>query len=200
LIADLAYTSSQFFTNRRKFSMLLARNWWAFLLRGILALVFGGVALFFPASAFMSLVLVFGAFSLVDGVFAIVAAFTSNAKSENWWWIILEGVFGILIGVLTIVQPAAMGNAWLILIAARALVTGILEIITAIRIRKLIEGELWLILGGLASVAFGILVMVYPASGAFAIGVLVGAYAILFGIMFIALALRLRKHRSHAAG
>ena len=179
--------------------MLLAKNWWVFLLRGILALAFGTAALFFPATAFLSLVLVFGAFSLVDGVFAIVSAFTSNAKSENWWWLIIEGVFGILIGVLTIVQPAAMGEAWLILIAAWAIVTGIFEIITAIRIRKLIEGELWLILGGLVSIAFGVLILVYPMSGAFAIGVLIGAYAILFGIMFIALALRLRKHRSHAA-
>ena len=179
--------------------MLLARNWWAFLLRGILALVFGIVALFFPASAFMSLVLVFGAFALVDGVFAIISAFTANAKSENWWWIIVEGAFGILIGVLTIIQPAAMGEAWLVLIAVWALVTGILEIITAIRIRKEIEGELWLILGGLASVAFGVLVLVYPAYGPFAVGVILGAYAILFGIMFIGLALRLRKHRSHAA-
>lgn len=178
--------------------MLLARNWWAFLLRGIFALIFGVVALFFPASAFMSLVLVFGAFAFVDGVFAVVSAFFASAKSENWWWIILEGLFGIIIGVLTIVQPVAMGEAWLILIAAWAIVTGLFEIITAIRIRKLIEGELWYILGGLASVAFGLLVMVFPASGAFTIGVLVGAYAVLFGIMFIALALRLRKLRSLA--
>jgi|SRR5688572_23511091 len=179
--------------------MLLARNWWLFLLRGILALLFGVVALFFPGAAFLSLVLVFGAFALIDGVFALVSAFTSSAKSENWWWIILEGVFGILIGVLTIVQPAAMGEAWLILIAAWAIVTGILEIVTAIRIRKEIEGELWLILGGLASVAFGVLILVYPGSGAFAIGVLIGVYAILFGVTFIGLALRLRKHRSQAA-
>lgn len=176
--------------------MLLSKNWWLFLLRGIFALIFGVVALFFPATAFISLVLVFGAFALVDGIFAIVSAFTSNAKSENWWWLIFEGVFGILIGVLTLIQPAAMGEAWLILIGVWAIVTGIFEIITAIRIRKLIEGELWLILGGLASVAFGVLILVNPMSGAFAIGVLIGVYAILFGVMFIALALRLRKHHS----
>ena len=178
--------------------MSLAKNWWMFLVRGILALVFAAVALFFPATAFLSLVLVFGAFALVDGVFAIVSAFTSNAKSENWWWLILEGVFGILIGILTIVQPAAMSEAWLLLIAAWAIVTGILEVITAIRLRKMIEGELWLILSGLASIAFGVLVLVYPQTGAVAIGVIVGIYALMFGILLIMLAFRLRKHNAAA--
>lgn len=178
--------------------MLLARNWWMFLLRGILALVFGIAALFFPAAAFLSLVLVFGAFALVDGIFALVAAFTGGAKLENWWWLILEGAVGILIGVLTIIQPAAMGEAWLILIAAWAVVTGIFEIITAVRLRKVITGEFWLILGGLISVAFGVLVLISPASGAFAVGFMIGAYAILFGIMFIMLALGLRKFKNTA--
>lgn len=178
--------------------MLLARNWWMFLLRGILALVFGIAALFFPAAAFLSLVLVFGAFALVDGIFALVAAFTGGAKSENWWWLILEGAVGILIGVLTIIQPTAMGEAWLILIAAWAIVTGIFEIITAVRLRKMITGEFWLILGGLISVAFGVLVLINPASGAFAVGFIIGAYAILFGIMCIMLALGLRKFKNTA--
>lgn len=179
--------------------MLLARNWWMFLLRGVLALIFGVVAMVFPATAFLSLVLIFGAFAFVDGVFAIISAFTSNAKSENWWWIILEGAFGILIGVLTLIQPAAMGEAWLILIGAWAIVTGIFEIITAIRIRKQIEGELWLIIGGLISVVFGVLVLMNPLSGAVAIGVIIGIYAIIFGITMIALSLRLKKHSARAA-
>ncbi|MFL6467791.1 MAG: HdeD family acid-resistance protein [Pyrinomonadaceae bacterium] len=179
--------------------MLLARNWWMFLIRGVLALIFGIVAFFFPAAAFLSLVLIFGAFAFVDGIFAIIAAFTSNAKSENWLWLILEGVIGIFIGVLTIVQPAAMGEAWLVLIGVWALVTGIFEVITAIRIRKQIEGELWLILSGLISVAFGILVLINPISGAFAIGFIIGIYAIIFGATLIALSLRLRKHQAPAA-
>ncbi len=169
-----------------------------FLLRGLLALVFGIAALFFPQAAFLSLVLVFGAFALVDGIFTIVAAFTSNAKSENWWWLILEGAFGILIGVLTLIQPAAMGQAWLWLIAVWAIVTGVFEIITAIRLRKLIEGELWMILAGLASVGFGILVFVYPGSGAFAVGFIIGIYAIIFGAMLVALSLGLRKFNDAA--
>jgi uncharacterized membrane protein HdeD (DUF308 family) len=176
--------------------MLLARNWWVFLLRGIIAILFGVAALVFPQAAFLSLVLIFGAFALVDGVFAIIAAFTSGAKSENWWWLILEGVFGILIGVLTIWQPAAVGLAWIFMIAAWAVVTGIFEIITAIRLRKVITGEWALILGGVISVLFGLLAAFFPASGVFAVGTLIGIYAMLFGISMIVLALNLRKFRA----
>ncbi|MBX3287802.1 MAG: DUF308 domain-containing protein [Acidobacteria bacterium] len=179
-------------------NMLLARNWWAFLLRGILALIFGVVALLFPVPAYMSLVLMFGAFALVNGVFAIVAAFSSNALSENWWWLIFEGLIGLGVGLLTIIQPAAMGEAWLLIIAAWAIATGVLEIITAIRIRKLITGEFWLILGGLLSVVFGLFVAFFPMTGAAAIGAIIGIYAILFGIFFIALSLGLRKFNAIA--
>ena len=168
------------------------------MLRGILALVFGVVALFFPQAAFLSLVLIFGAFALVDGVFALIAAFSGGAKSENWWWLILEGAFGILIGVLTIIQPAAMAAAWLIIIAVWAIVTGIFEIITAVRLRKEMTGEWALILGGVISVLFGLLVAVYPASGAFAVGFMIGIYAIFFGALFIWLALNLRKFKNTA--
>jgi uncharacterized membrane protein HdeD (DUF308 family) len=176
--------------------MLLTRNWWVFLLRGVIAVIFGLIAIFMPVVAFLSLVFVFGAFALVDGIFTIISAFTSNAKSENWWWLILEGLFGILIGVLTLVQPAAMSEAWLLLIAAWAIITGILEIITAFRLRKEITGEFWLILGGSISVLFGIAIAMSPVTGAFAVGFIVGIYAMVFGIAFIMLALRMRKHGS----
>jgi uncharacterized membrane protein HdeD (DUF308 family) len=165
-------------------------------LRGILAVVFGLVALFFPGVAFLSLVLVFGAFAFVDGVFALVAAFAGGAKSENWWWLVLEGLFGILIGILTIVQPAAMGMAWIFMIAIWAIVTGVLEIITAIRVRKEITGEWALILAGALSVCFGLLAAFYPASGAVAVGFILGIYALIFGVIFISLAFRLRRHNA----
>jgi uncharacterized membrane protein HdeD (DUF308 family) len=178
--------------------MLLARNWWLFLLRGVIALIFGVAALFFPQAAFLSLVLVFGAFALVDGIFAIIAAFTGGAKSENWWWLILEGLFGVLIGILTIWQPAAMGLAWIFMIAAWAIVTGVFEIVTAIRLRKVMTGEWALILGGVISIIFGLLAAFFPMSGAFAVGVVIGIYALLFGISMILLALNLRKFRAAA--
>ena len=167
--------------------MLLARNWWAFLLRGILAVIFGLIAVFYPGAAFLSLVLIFGAFALVDGVFAIVAAFAGGVHSESWWWLILEGIFGILIGILTIIQPAAMGLAW------------VFVIITAIRLRKEITGEWALIVGGLLSILFGLLLSFYPISGALAVGFIVGIYALIFGVLFIILAFRLRGHRTRLA-
>jgi uncharacterized membrane protein HdeD (DUF308 family) len=178
--------------------MRLARNWWMFLLRGIFALVFGIAALLFPQAAFLGLVLVFGAFALVDGIFTLISAFSGGARSENWWWLILEGAFGILIGVLTVLQPAAMGAAWVMLIAVWAIVTGVLEIITAIRLRKEITGEWALVLGGVVSVLFGLLVAFYPASGVFAVGFMIGIYAIFFGALFIWLALNLRKFKNTA--
>lgn len=173
--------------------MRLTRNWWAFLLRGILAIIFGIAAMFFPQAAFLSLVLVFGAFALADGVFTIVSAFAGEARSENWWWLILEGAFGILIGVLTIIQPFAMGLAWIFVIAAWAVVTGIFEIITAVRLRKEITGEWVLIVGGVLSVLFGLFAAFFPMSGAFAVGFVIGMYALIFGILFVVLAFRLRS-------
>ena len=176
--------------------MLLARNWWVFLFRGLLAILFGVAALLFPAAAFLSLVLVFGAFTLLDGIFALVAAFAGSARSENWWWLVVEGVFGILVGALTIWQPAAMGLAWIFIIAAWAIVTGIFEILTAIRLRKEITGEWLLVLGGALSIAFGVLAFMSPQSGAFAIGTVAGLYGLMFGLLFVFLAFRLRKFRS----
>ena len=177
---------------------LLARHWWLLLLRGLLSIAFGILAFAWPGLTLASLVLLFGAFAFADGVFALVAALRGGHRP--WWLLLLEGVVGIGVGIVTIVSPGITALALLFYIAFWAIAQGVLEIAGAVALRKEIEHEWLLGLSGLASVAFGILVMVYPTSGAFAIGVLVGAYAILFGIMFIALALRLRKHRSHAAG
>ena len=174
--------------------MLLARNWWAFAIRGIIGIIFGIIAIFLPATAFLSLVLVFGIFALIDGIFSIAAVFVSGAHSESWWWLVIEGVFGILIGILTLIQPAAMAFAWIFVIGAWAIVTGILEIFTAVSLRKMITNEGWMIVGGVLSVLFGILVAISPASGVFAVGLVIGIYALMFGITMLMLAFRLRKH------
>ncbi|HQZ81688.1 MAG TPA: HdeD family acid-resistance protein [Pyrinomonadaceae bacterium] len=176
--------------------MLLARNWWVFLVRGIFALIFGLIAILMPSVAFFSLVLVFGIFALLDGIFTIAAAFFSDVRSEKWWWLVLEGIVGIVVGLFSIFEPAAMGNAWLFLIAIWAIATGVLRAVTAIRLRKLIDGEFWLILSGVFSLIFGILILASPASGAFAIGLIIGAYALIFGIALIGIAIRLKNHRS----
>ncbi len=172
----------------------LAKNWWMFLLRGILALIFGLLALFQPASTMLVVVWVFGIFMLVDGIIAVISAFTSNAKSEHWWFIIIGGILGIILGILTLYNPLAMGIAWVYLIAIWAIGTGIFMLITGIRLRKEIEGEVWMIIGGILSVIFGLLVLFNPASGAIAIGIIVGIYAVVFGIMFIALSIRMKKY------
>ena len=174
--------------------MNLAKNWWMFLARGILAILLGLIALFWPDVAFVSLVLLIGVFALVNGIIAIVSAFTSNAKSENWWWLIAEGVFGIVLGLLSIFQPQAMVKAWLILIAAWLIITGIFEIITAIALRKVIEGEFWMILAGSIALLFGFLLLASPTLGIAAIGIIIGIFAILFGIILILFAIGLKKY------
>lgn len=176
--------------------MLLAKNWWVFILRGVLAVIFGIAALFFPTAAFLSLVLVFGIFALIDGVFTVAAAFIADVKTENWWWLIFSGAIGIIIGVLTIWQPFAMGLAWIFVIAVWAIMTGIFEIFTAVRLRKLIEREWMMIVSGLLSVAFGVLAAVFPSSGAFAVGFIVGIYALMYGVLNFMFAFRLRKFLS----
>lgn len=176
--------------------MLLAKNWWVFILRGVLAVIFGIAALFFPTAAFLSLVLVFGIFALIDGVFTVAAAFIADVKTENWWWLIFSGAIGIIIGLLTIWQPFAMGLAWIFVIAAWAIITGIFEIFTAVRLRKLIEREWMMIVSGLLSVAFGVLAAVFPSSGAFAVGFIVGIYALMYGVLNFMFAFRLRKFLS----
>ncbi len=178
--------------------MLLSRNWWVFLLRGILALIFGIVAIVYPASAFVTLVLIFGAFALVEGIFTLIAVFTSNVRSENWWWLVVNGVLGIAVGLLTVLQPVSMANAWIMIIGVWALVTGIFQVISAFRLRKVIVGEIWLILSGLLSVVFGILVLLDPFAGAVAVGVIIGIYALMYGITLIGLSLNLRKFNKAA--
>ena len=173
--------------------MYLSKNWWMFLVRGILAIILGMIALLSPSGAFLSVVLIIGIYALVSGVVAIISALTSNARSENWWWLIFVGILGILFGAFTLIQPAAMSAIWLLLIAAWAILTGILEIITGIRLREFISGEFWLILGGAVSVLFGIFLLVKPASGAFAIGFIIGIFAILIGIMYVFLAFSMKK-------
>jgi uncharacterized membrane protein HdeD (DUF308 family) len=170
----------------------LSRNWGWIALRGVAAIVFGILALLQPASAFAVLVIFFGAYCFVDGVFALVALFRGGA-GDRFWVLVLEAVVGIAIGILTIAAPTALAGGLLWYIGAWAIITGVLEIVAAIRLRKEITGELWLGLAGLLSIAFGILLFVAPGAGAFAITIWIGAYALVFGVMLLFLAFRLKK-------
>jgi len=175
----------------------LSRNWWAVALRGVVAILFGVMALVWPGRTLELLVLLFGAYALVDGVFAIIAAFTNRAEHDRWWVLFLEGLVGIAAGVITFLRPGLATLVLLYVISFWAIVTGVLEIAAAIRLRKEIPGEWMLALGGIASLVFGVLLLLFPAAGALTVAWLIGVYAILFGVMLLSLGLRLRKHGTH---
>jgi len=171
----------------------ISRNWWLFALRGLVAVIFGVVALIRPEQMLQALVLVFGAYALVDGIFTVIAGIASYRYFKRWWAVLLEGVVGIVIGLLTFFWPNITALALLYYIAAWALITGIFEIVAAIQLRRVITGEWALILSGLLSMVFGVLLFVFPAAGAVSMVWMIGVYAILFGITLIILAFRLRS-------
>jgi uncharacterized membrane protein HdeD (DUF308 family) len=177
---------------------LLARHWWVLLVRGLAAIGFGILAFVWPGVTLASLVIVFGAYALVDGVFAIVGAIRGGGR-QPWWLLVLEGLVGIGIGVLTLVAPGVTALALLFYIAIWAIATGVLQIAAAIALREEIEGEWLLGLGGLASVLFGALLVARPGAGALAVLWLIGAWALVFGVLLVILSFRVRGLRSVAA-
>ncbi len=176
---------------------MLARNWWLIALRGVAAIIFGVLALVWPGITLLALTILFGAYALVDGFLAVIAALTHHTGNRRWWVVLLEGIAGIAAGILTFIWPGLSAFVLVLLIAAWAIVTGILEIWSAIELRRVIKNEWLLILSGLLSVVFGLLVAIFPGAGALAIVWLIGAYAIVFGVLFLILGFRLR---SRAAG
>lgn len=186
----------------------LSRNWWAFVLRGVVALIIAVLAWLMPAGAVIALTLVFGAFAFADGVFGLISAVRNMRKGERWGWLALGGVLGILTGLVVLVAPlvATIGLAvflW-VSIAFWSIASGILQIATAIRLRKEIEGEVWLGLGGALSVLLGIVVlwflMARPVESLLALGWLLGIYAAIFGIAMILLGLKLRGRADSRTG
>jgi uncharacterized membrane protein HdeD (DUF308 family) len=177
---------------------VLARYWWAVVLRGVAALIFGLVALIWPQITLLTLVIVFGAYAVVDGVLALGSAITGGRTTAgSRGWLAVEGVLGIIAGIVALVWPGITALVLLWLIAFWALVTGIFEIVAAVRLRREIRGEWMLALSGALSVLFGLLLIVWPASGARAVAFLIGLYAIVFGVALVALGLRLRGLHRH---
>ena len=172
--------------------LTLARDWWLVALRGLAAVLFGAAALVRPGIALEVLVLLFGAYALVDGLFAFAAGLWAARAEQRWWPFLLVGILGILTGVVAVAQPAAIALAFVFLIGAWAILTGVLEIAAAVSLRKELSNEWLLGLGGLASVVFGVLVTASPAAGAVTLVLLFGAYAILYGAMLLGLGFRLR--------
>ncbi|HET7083124.1 MAG TPA: HdeD family acid-resistance protein [Rhizomicrobium sp.] len=169
------------------------KNWWLLLLRGIAAIIFGVLAFAWPGVTLLTLILFYGAFALVDGVLAIIAAITGGAPGPRWWLAIV-GLLGIAAGLLTFLMPGLSALVLLFFIAGWAIATGVFQIIGAIQLRKEIDNEWLLILGGIISVLFGIGVMVAPGAGALALIWVIGTYAIIIGVLLVALAFRLKKH------
>jgi uncharacterized membrane protein HdeD (DUF308 family) len=172
----------------------LTRYWWAVALRGALAVLFGILALIWPGVTVVVLVALFGAYALVDGILALgSAAFGGTRAAGRRGWLILEGVVGVITGIITFAWPGVTALALLWIIAFWAIVTGVLEIIAAIRLRREMEGEWMLILSGALSVVFGLLLAIWPGAGALTLIVLIAIYAIIFGVALIVLGLRMRR-------
>jgi uncharacterized membrane protein HdeD (DUF308 family) len=174
----------------------LAKNWWLLLLRGIAAIVFGALALVWPGLTLLTLILFYGAFVLTDGVIATIAAIVGAAPAGRWW-LALVGILGIATGVLTFMWPGMTALVLLFVMAGWAIAIGAAQIIGAIRLRKEIDNEWFLILSGVISVLFGVGVLLMPGAGALALVWLIGIYAIIAGALYIGLAFRLKKH-THA--
>jgi uncharacterized membrane protein HdeD (DUF308 family) len=177
---------------------LLARNWWALALRGVAAILFGAVAFLAPGFTLVWLVLLFGAYALLDGVLAIVAGIRAAERHERWWPFALEGLANLAVGVITFIMPAATAFVLVWFVAVWAILTGVLRISAAIRLRKEIRGEWLLIVNGALSVLLGLFIIVRPIAGLVSLVWFVGAYATVYGIILLALALRLRGHRHRA--
>jgi uncharacterized membrane protein HdeD (DUF308 family) len=171
----------------------LVRNWWVVLLRGLAGILFGIITFISPDISLAALVLVFGAYALADGVLAIVSAIRWRGEIDRWWVLLLEGLAGIAAGIVTFVWPGISALALLYVIAAWALVTGVLEIAAAIRLRKIITGEWLLALIGIASVSLGVMLALFPGPGALALVIWIGAYAMATGVLLVVLAFRLRS-------
>ena len=172
---------------------VLARHWWALALRGIVAVIFGLIAFFMPGATLYALTILFGAYALIDGVFSLIAAIRSAGRGEHWWALLFEGIAGVCAAAATALWPLLTLLVLVYIIAAWAIVTGVLEISAAVRLRRFIRGEWLLVLGGIASIVFGVLLFLAPGPGAVVLAWWIGAYVFIFGLLMIGLAFRLRR-------
>ena len=176
----------------------LSRNWWLVLLRGVLAILFGLLAFIWPGITWLTLVIMFGIYAIVDGLVAVGTGLSRTKESPRWWMFLLEGLISIGAGVAALVWPGLATLVLLYIIASWAVFTGILEIVAAIRLRHEITNEWVLALGGVISIALGLLLFFQPAAGGLAIIWTIGAYAIIFGILLVILGFRLRSWKEPA--
>jgi uncharacterized membrane protein HdeD (DUF308 family) len=174
---------------------MLAQNWWLFTLRGVLGILFGLVALIFPGPTILSLVIFFSAYMLVDGVFGIISAVRAiRRKEDRWGLLIFEGLLNIAVGIAAFLWPGLTVIAFIWLIAAWAIVTG--GLMTAAGFRLNIDhGRWWMVLGGLLSLAYGVLLIITPLIGAIVLTWWLGAYALVFGVALVIFSFKLRSRQ-----
>jgi uncharacterized membrane protein HdeD (DUF308 family) len=171
----------------------LTRHWWVLLVRGLIAITFGVMAWIWPGLSIATLVLLFGIFAFADGVLGLWTAFTGPKGMEHRWVLALWSVAGLATGALAVFAPGLVAASVVLLIGVWAIVTGAMEIIAAIQLRKEVQGEWMLILAGLASVAFGVLLVARPGAGALSLVWMIGLFAVLVGALFVFLAFKVRS-------
>jgi uncharacterized membrane protein HdeD (DUF308 family) len=177
----------------------LGKNWWLFLLRGLAAIAFGVLSLMWPGISLVTLILLYGAYALVDGVCALAAGIFGKVSVAPRWWLIIVGLAGIAAGIATFMWPGITALVLLFFIAGWAIASGVFQIIGAIQLRKEIDNEWWLILNGSLSVLFGIALFVMPGAGALALIWIIGFYAILYGALLVGFAVKIRNRTAHVA-
>ena len=174
----------------------LSQNWWLVVLRGVLAILFGILAFVWPAITWLTLIVMFGVYAIVDGIIAIVTGFSRTRESSRWWMFLLEGLLGIVAGIVALIWPGLASLVLIYMIASWAVVTGILEIAAAIRLRNEITNEWMLGLGGLVSIILGVVLFLEPVAGGLAIIWTIAAYALIFGVLLVILGFRLRNWKA----
>ena len=175
---------------------LLTRNWWLLALRGLVAILFGILAFVWPGLTLLTLVYLFGWFALVNGILSFFLAAKAPKGYTRIGSLILGGLISILAGLLTFFMPGITALGLLILIAAWAIVNGIMEIVAAIKLRKVITNEWLLVLAGIASIGFGVVLFLQPAAGALVLIWWIGSFALVFGILLMILAFKMRNWKS----
>lgn len=176
---------------------LLARNWWVVALRGVLAILFGLIVLIFTGPAILSLVLVFSAYMLVDGIFAIISGVRAARRHQRWGLFIFEGIVDIIAAVLAFLWPAITVLAFVLLVAVWSLASGGAMLAAAFQLNSR-HGRIWVAIGGLASMILGFLLIIAPVVGAIVLTWWIGAYALAFGVTLLVAAFTLRsRNREH---
>ena len=177
---------------------LFSRNWWVYVVRGVLALIFGMYAWFMPGVAMRVLLMFFGIFVLIEGIFAIAGSIAGRKYSELWWIVLLEGIAGLALGLLTLIRPGFVATGIIIFIAVWAIWGGVFRIIAAIRLRRELDSEWLLAFGGVVSILFGLMLFRHPGTGIVAISWLIGFFASMFGVLLISFGIKAKKFQKEA--